>query len=125
MNPDAGDDGDDNDLAIDDVVYHWETVLSAMEEGDDSELQALLDMVDVIHRNEAGLAANEEEKDEEEEEEDIRPPERLPFPEQDDKHFHRREFRCVVCEGARYLLVGCARRITPILIANSTSQDYK
>ncbi|KAJ8524221.1 hypothetical protein ON010_g16897 [Phytophthora cinnamomi] len=94
---------DDADIyEVDDIVAHWDTVLSALEDGDDSDLQALLASADAINRGEVASEENEEE-------EAIMPPVRHSFPDHDDKRFPQEP---LVLKGLRGRKVPLAELLT-------------
>ncbi|KAG1691477.1 hypothetical protein DVH05_026965 [Phytophthora capsici] len=72
-----------------DVIAHWESVLSAMEDGDDTDLQALYALADAVNRIEAA---------QDDVEEDTPLPERVPVPDEDDRNFPR---ETIVVKGLR------------------------
>ncbi|KAF4145515.1 hypothetical protein GN958_ATG05318 [Phytophthora infestans] len=88
---------DENADSITDIIAHWESVLSAMEDGDDTDLQDLFALADVVNRNEAA---------EDDIEEDTPLPERVPFPDEDDRNFPQES---IVVKGLRGRKVSLAQ----------------
>ncbi|GMF48950.1 unnamed protein product [Phytophthora fragariaefolia] len=92
----------DGAYEVDDIVAHWDTVSSTMEDGADSDLQTLLALADTINRGDVASEA-------EEKEEVIMRPARRSFPDHDDKQFPQEP---LVRKGLRGRKVPLAKLLT-------------